>query len=55
MNPCNLEVVPEYGREEFCVDLMKPVESNSLDLDLVDRQREDINHVFLMEMENRGM
>ena len=41
-----VEVVPEYGREELCVDLVKPVESDSLDLDLVDRQREDVNRVL---------
>ena len=30
---------PEYGRSwRSCVDFVKPVESNSLDLDLVDRQ-----------------
>ena len=34
-----------------CVDFVKPGESDSLDLDSVDRQREDISHVFLMAME----
>ena len=46
MNPCIFEVVPEYGQEELCVDLVKPVESDSLDLDLVDRQQEDVNRVL---------
>ena len=43
---CRSTWSPEYGREELCVDLMKPVESDSLDLDLVDRQREDVNRIL---------
>ena len=43
---------PEYGLSwRSCVDFVKPVESDSLDLDLEDRQREYISHVFLMDME----
>ena len=45
MNPCNLEVVPEYGWEELCVDLVK-IESDSLDFNFVDRQWKDVNCVL---------